>query len=71
MYGCFFQATDFLRIYPDLMKGFNECVTQCKKMNGNFQPSLCLSIKFWILLFFLIKFYCAEEVYVGSVKKSM
>ncbi|RZB51842.1 Paired amphipathic helix protein Sin3-like 2 isoform B, partial [Glycine soja] len=26
-------ATDFLRIYPDLMKGFNECVTQCKKMN--------------------------------------
>eukprot|EP00256_Glycine_max_P067823 XP_025982418.1 paired amphipathic helix protein Sin3-like 1 [Glycine max] len=26
-------ATDFLRVYPDLMKGFNECVTQCKKMN--------------------------------------
>ena len=54
MYGCFFQATDFLRVYPDLMKGFNECVTQCKKMNGNFQPNICLSLKFWILVFCIV-----------------
>ncbi|KAG5017294.1 hypothetical protein AAZX31_08G283300 [Glycine max] len=27
------STTDFPRKFPDLMKGFNECVTQCKKMN--------------------------------------
>ncbi|KAL3006525.1 hypothetical protein AAZX31_08G283300 [Glycine max] len=46
------STTDFPRKFPDLMKGFNECVTQCKKMNGNFQPNICLSLKFWILVFF-------------------